>query len=167
MALSGLSTLGITFGYGVEATAGTKPATFNQLTRINQIGEVSIDPEKIDASALEDSLTKNIAGRGTVSDTMSVTVNLTPETQTEWETLISAASTAKASGLSVWFQTIIPGLTKTTGDPAVSTQQAFFVVAEPPTSIPQPSLDQNGLLTVEMNLTVNDYKGIQASVSFT
>ena len=166
MAASGLSTLGITFGYGVEATTGTKPASFNKLTRINAIGEVTIEAENIDSSALEDYLTKYVAGRGTVSDTLTVTVNLTPETQAEWETLISAAATAKASNLNVWFETIVPGLTKTSGEPAVSTQQAFFVVAEPPTKIPQPSLDQNGLLTVEMNCTIKSYEGIADAVAF-
>lgn len=35
MALAGVSTLGITFGYGVEETEGTKPTTLKQLTRIN------------------------------------------------------------------------------------------------------------------------------------
>ena len=35
MAAAGISTLGITFGYGVETTAGEKPTTFKQLTRIN------------------------------------------------------------------------------------------------------------------------------------
>ncbi len=167
MAASGLSTLGITFGYGVEATTGTKPASFNKLTRINAIGEVTIEAENIDSSALEDYLTKYVAGRGTVSDTLTVTVNLTPETQAEWETLISAAATAKASNLNVWFETIVPGLTKTTtGETPTTTQQAFFVVAEPPTKIPQPSLDQNGLLTVEMNCTIKSYEGIADAVAF-
>lgn len=54
MAAAGLSTLGITFGYGTEATAGTKPTSFKQLTRINSIGGINIEPEQIDASALED-----------------------------------------------------------------------------------------------------------------
>lgn len=155
-ATAGLSTLGITFGYGVETTAGTKPATFTQLNRINSIGEVTIDPEVIDASALEDYLTKNVAGRGTVSDTLAIGVNLTEETKTEWETLIAAYTTAKASGLKVWFETIIPGIT-----------EAIFVVAEPPTAIPQPSLDQNSLLVSTMNLTVNDYQGFDTKVAFT
>ena len=98
MANYGISTLGVTVSYAQETTAGTRPTTgYTALTRINSIGEISLDQESIDASALEDMLTKNIAGRGTVSDTMSVTVNLTPETQAEWETLISAAATAKAT----------------------------------------------------------------------
>ena len=50
MADYGISTLGVTFGYGVETTAGTKPGTFTQLTRINDIGEISVDTEEIDAS---------------------------------------------------------------------------------------------------------------------
>ena len=62
MADSGLSTLGVEL-YVAEATNGTKPTTgYTQLTRINSIGEVSISPENIDASALEDFTTKYIAG---------------------------------------------------------------------------------------------------------
>ena len=41
-ALAGVSTLGITFGYGVETTSGTKPTTFTQLNRMNSIGGISI-----------------------------------------------------------------------------------------------------------------------------
>ena len=52
MAAAGISTWGITFGYGTETTAGTKPTSFKQLTRINAIGGISIEPEQIDASAL-------------------------------------------------------------------------------------------------------------------
>ena len=48
---AGISTLGITFGYGVESTAGTKPSTFTKLNRINNIGGITIEPEQIDASA--------------------------------------------------------------------------------------------------------------------
>lgn len=54
MALAGISTLGISFSYGVESTAGTKPATFTTLTRINALGGITQDTEQIDASALED-----------------------------------------------------------------------------------------------------------------
>lgn len=48
--VSGLSTLGITFGYGVETTAGQKPSEFTQLERINAIGGISMDTEQIDRS---------------------------------------------------------------------------------------------------------------------
>lgn len=37
--IAGLSTLGITAGWGVETEAGSKPASFKQLDRINSIGK--------------------------------------------------------------------------------------------------------------------------------
>ena len=60
MAAAGISTLGITFGYGTETTAGTKPTSFKQLTRINALGGINIEPEQIDASALEDAIIESM-----------------------------------------------------------------------------------------------------------
>ena len=89
-AVAGLSTLGVTFSYGVETTAGTKPTSFKLLTRINSIDEITVTPEAIDASALEDKQTRNIAGRDTVTDTVAVTVNKTDATIKEWKDVITA-----------------------------------------------------------------------------
>ena len=110
MALAGLSTLGITFGYGVETTAGTKPSTFSQLTRINSIGGISITPETIDASALEDAVEKSVAGRASTGATWEVVINYTPDTATEWANVISAYNTGKASGYQTWFEVIVPSM---------------------------------------------------------
>ena len=151
----GLSTLGVTFGYGVETTAGTKPASFTQLDRINSIGGISLSTEQIDASALEDYQTKYVAGRQDSGGTWSVTINFTDETATEWDTLISAYNTAKANGLAMWFEVIVPDQT-----------DAFFVVAQPPQLIPMPEISQNGLLTVEIQLVVVEYKGWDTKVAF-
>ena len=85
MAEAGLSTLGITFGYGTEATAGTKPTSFKQLTRINAIGGINIEPEQIDASALEDAITRYVKGRADTGGSFPITVNLTDATKEEWE----------------------------------------------------------------------------------
>lgn len=151
----GLSTLGITFGYGVESTAGTKPSSFTQLDRINNIGGIAMDVEQIDASALEDTQTKYVAGRADTGGTWNVTVNFTDETATEWETLISDYNTAQASGLNLWFEVILP-----------NQSDAFFVVAQPPQQIPMPEIGQNELLTVEIALTVVEYKGWDTKVAF-
>ena len=153
-----VSTLGVTFGYGVEATgyAGTKPSSFTQLQRINNIGGITITPATIDASALEDSVTKTVAGRGETGGTWTVTVNFTSETKTEWANLISAYQTAKTNGVNMWFETIVPGF-----------DDAFFVVAQPPEAIPMPEIAQNGLLTVEFPLVIVDVKGMSAKVAFT
>ena len=152
----GLSTLGITFGYGVEATAGTKPSAFTQLERINSIGGISMDVEQIDASALEDTQTKYVAGRADTGGTWEVTVNFTDETADAWGDLITAYNTAAASGLAMWFETILP-----------NQSDAFFVIAQPPQQLPMPEIGQNELLTVAISLTVVEYKGWQTKVAFT
>ena len=152
---AGISTLGITFGYGVETTAGQKPTAFTQLHRINNIGGISIQPEQIDASAIEDLVSRYVKGRADTGGSFPVTVNFTPETMEEWETLINAYKEL-SGGKRMWFETVIPGFTK-----------SFFVVAQPPEQIQQPEIAQNGLLTVEYNLTIEEYKGMDAKVEFT
>jgi hypothetical protein len=155
MAAAGISTLGITFGYGTETTAGTKPTSFKQLTRINALGGINIEPEQIDASALEDAITRYVKGRADTGGSFAVTVNFTSDTVKEWQDLITAYK-ALSDGKRMWFETIIPGITN-----------SFFVVAQPPEEIPQPEIGQNELLTVEMNLTIEEYKGLDTSVAFT
>ena len=154
--IMGIATLGVTFGYGVETTAGEKPSAFTQLHRINNIAGITVTPATIDASALEDYVTKTVAGRGDTGGTWPITVNFTPETEAEWAALITAYATAKATGKNMWFETIIPGFTN-----------AFFVVAQPPEVIPQPEVAQNGLLTVEFPLIIVEPKGSSAKVAFT
>ena len=155
MAAAGISTLGITFGYGTETTAGTKPTSFKQLTRINALGGINIEPEQIDASALEDEITRYVKGRADTGGSFAVTVNFTSDTVKEWQDLITAYK-ALSGGKRMWFETIIPGI-----------DNSFFVVAQPPEEIPQPEIGQNELLTVEMNLTIEEYKGLDTSVEFT
>ena len=58
------------------------------MTRINSIGEASITPENIDASALEDLVSRFVAGRATVTDSLAITINQTDETMTEWTALL-------------------------------------------------------------------------------
>lgn len=151
MAASGLSTIGVLFGYAAETTAGTKPAAFTKLTRINSIGEINLDVEQIDSSALEDAITKYISGRADTGGTLDVTVNLTSETKTEWETLITAYA-ALTDGKQMWFNTYHKDL------------GSFFVIAQPPTKIPQPAFDQNGLLTVTLSLTIVSYEGLDTGI---
>lgn len=146
MAEAGLSTLGITF-WGAESTTGAKvttAASYKQFTRINAIGEVTVEPENIDASALEDYFTRNVPGRSTLTDSLAITVNLTDDTESEWKEVL---------GKKMCFMTLVPGLTG-----------AFFVIANVPNKIPQPALDQNGLLTVAINCTIDDFIGLDTAV---
>ena len=149
---AGVSSLGVTFSYGVETTKGMKPTAFTILSRINQIGDVTVETEAINASALEDKQTRNIPGRDTVSDTFTITVNKTDETIAEWEKVITDYQ-ALTEGKRMWFQTITPGFTK-----------AEFVVAAPPSKLPISGKEQNSLLTMEINLTVDEMIGSDTKV---
>ena len=53
----------------------------------------------------------------------------------------------------MWYEEYYPAL-----------QKAFFTKIEPPTIIPKPARDQNGLLTVDMSLTINEYVGPDTAI---
>lgn len=152
MAQAGISTLGMLFGYAVESVAGEKPSAFTQLTRINEVGGISLEPEQIDASALEDEITRNIAGREDAGGSFGVTINMTDETIAEWETLITAYN-GLDTGKRMWFTLYSPYLSK-----------AFFIVAQPPKHIPMPDASQNALATVELTLTIEEYVGLDTAI---
>lgn len=152
--IMGTSTLGVTLSYGIETTAGVKPETFTKLERINNISGIALSTETIDASALEDSVSKYIKGRADLGGEWTVTVNMTDETISQWSTLISASDTAYQSGMLTWFQVTSPYLS-----------ESFFVVAQCPNAIPMPELGQNELATVDMTLTINEYKGMATKIT--
>lgn len=146
---AGLSTLGVEL-WAAESKNGEKVTTassYSELNRINQIGELTVDPENIDASALEDYVTRYVQGRSTVSDSYTITVNLTDETAAEWKKIL---------GKKICFMTIVPGLT-----------DGIFVIATVPSKMPVPAFDQNGLLTVAINCTTNDFIGFDSKVEVT
>ena len=148
----GVSTNGVTYYYGISNSKDTLPTEVTQLNRINSSGGVTVSPENIDASAMEDSETHNIAGRSSLDESKTFTVNLTDETLKEWQDLI-AAFKGKTSSQFMWFETVIPGLSKAT-----------WICGEPPALVPDPEMGQNELLTVEINVTVVKWHGFDTKV---
>lgn len=146
MAEFGLSALGVTvWGAITEGNAKvTEASSYTQLTRINEIGEADISPEAIDASALEDFITRYVPGRSTVTDSIPFTVNVTNETIAEWTALL---------GKTICILVDVPGL-----------DDQWFVIVTVPTKLPLPSIGQNSLLTMAINCTVNDYIGLDTRV---
>lgn len=150
--VAGLSTLGVLFGYAVETVAGEKPTVFNKLDRINSIGGISLDTEKIDASCLEDEVSRYVRGRQDSGGTWSVTFNLTDEVKTQIDAMM-AAYDGRGDGLRMWFEVYSPDM-----------KDGFFVVAQPPKHIPMPEFSQNALLTVEIVFTLEEYKGMLTAI---
>lgn len=151
---AGLSTLGVTLSVGFETVAGQKPTEFHVRHRINSIGGISISPETIDASALEDLAERSVAGRATTGGNFPVVYNVTEETLAEWEQTIEDYQEASANQLRMWIQIAHPSM-----------KRAYFIVAQPPQIIPMPDFDQNGLLTNELPMTIEEYVGLDTKVA--
>lgn len=152
-----LTTLGVTFSYGIETTKGTKPTTFTQLEEASSIGGISLDTEQIDVSALEDYLTQYAAGRQDTGGTWEIEFIMDPDKSVKQiKELYSKSKTAKSSGLATWFQVTFPDM-----------DEAFFVVAECGREIPMPEIAQNEAATLSISLIINSYKGLATKIEVT
>ena len=151
--LAGLSTLNVKLSVGFETVSGQKPTEFNVLHRINSIGGISIEPETIDASALEDLVERSVAGRATSGGNFTVAFNATDETIAEWEETIGDYEEASGNGLRMWLQVSHPSMS-----------QSFFIVAQPPQLLPMPDFGQNELLVMELPLSIEEYRELEAKV---
>lgn len=98
-------------------------------------------------------VSRYIAGRADTGGSVSVTVNVTDDTMTEWEAVIAASETAKAAARGIWFEVWSPYLAK-----------GFWFEAQTPASFPMPELGQNALETVEIPLTIVSYRGAETKV---
>lgn len=150
--VAGISTIGAQIGYAIGAT---KPSSgLTELERANSIGGIELSTEQIDASALIDNISRYIAGRQDTGGTWDVTFNLTDETESIIETMLTAYA-GRTSGHALWLQVSCPDLTK-----------AFWVKAQPPSAIPMPEMAQNGLLTVTLSFAIEEYIGLDTKVAF-
>ena len=151
MAAYGISTLGVRVGW-INGSADTVPTSgsVTWLTRINATGEIALDTNTIDASALEDYVDRSIAGRASTGGTYSITVNVTPDTMTEWAAVFAAS---KANN-GVWIQEWSPQ------NPTMSD----WIFVQTPQQFPKAAKEQNSLLTVEITCAIVNYAGQAAAV---
>lgn len=124
MAAIDLSTAGIRFGYCVEATAGTRPDSgYTNIPHPKEIPDLSPEPNALDTSHLnieQGGFKTYIEGLKDMGGALSITIGMSAELLTNWNTMVESAATAKASGKRMWFVFYHPSLTK-----------SFFMAAEP------------------------------------
>lgn len=146
MGVAGVSTLKMELGVGAWSPSDTAPPNaFTKMGRINAIGEINLDQEQIDASAIVDDVSKYVEGRSDTGGEWTVTVNVTNDTVSEWEAI---KDTTK------WFEVYHPNMTK-----------GWFVAAHIPSKLPLPAVGQNELLTMEISLVLVDYVGLATAVA--
>lgn len=141
----GISTLGIKLGWApATADMNTLPSSVTRLHRINATSEINIEPETIDASALEDYIEQSVAGRASTGGTYTITVNETDTTIDEWADVF----TSSAANGGVWIEEWSPNLEK-----------ANWIFVQTPTKYPKSAKEQNSLQTVEIACTIVSYYG--------
>lgn len=118
-----LSTAGVYLAYAVETTAGTRPTTgYHKITGAKTTPSLNPSPETLETTTLDETEYKTyIDGLKDLGGALEFTFNLTETLITEWDALMTAYETAKASGKATWFTIVIPGLTKSfyfTGNPS-------------------------------------------------
>ena len=148
---AGLSTLGVKFGYGVGSLT-QKPSAFKQLERVNSIGAISLSTEQIDASALEDKVSKYVAGRQDTGGTWEVTFNISDSVATQLHAMIEEYQ-GMSGEQKMWFTVWSEGM-----------ENAFYVIAQVPETIGMPDISQNSLMTVSMTFTIEEYKGLDTAI---
>ena len=149
--MADVTTLGVKFGYAVESTIGTRPASgYIQIPRCKSIGGVSLTPEQIDVSCLEDLISKYADGRADTGGTWETSFH--SDAITALGTLLTSAATAKADGKGVWFVVWIPSLTK-----------SFFVKAAVPSKLAMGEIGENSALEIPLSLTIEEYLGLETA----
>ncbi len=118
-----LSTAGVTFGYAVETTKGTRPTTgYINIPDVKEVPEMNPEPETLETTTLAETEFKTyIEGLKDLGGALSFLANYTTELETVWSALVEAYKTAKVAGLSVWYEVKHPGLEKSvffTGQPS-------------------------------------------------
>lgn len=116
-----LSTAGVTFGYAVETTKGTRPASgYTLIPDIKEVPEMNPEPETLETTVLAETEYKTyIEGLKDLGGALSFLANYTKELETTWGELVSAYEAA--GDKAVWFEVAHPDLDKSvffTGQPS-------------------------------------------------
>lgn len=147
-----LSTIGIKFGYAVETTAGTKPSAFTQIEKCKSIGGISLEADNIDTTPLESYYRTYIAGLKDTGGTWALTFSNSDAFMEDWNALVTASETARASGLETWAEIYIPGM-----------ENACYITFQPG-EVPLNEVGVSEALEVEISNIINEYKGWDTAI---
>ena len=138
-----LSTAGVTVGYAVEATAGTRPTTgYKLIPDIKEVPEMNPEPETLESTVLSETEYKTyIEGLKDLGGALSFLANFTTELESTWAELVEAYKTAKVAGKSTWFEVKHPNLEKS----------VFF--AGQPSAMGLPAMSVNSILETNLYIT--------------
>nr|DAD91331.1 MAG TPA: Major tail protein [Siphoviridae sp. ctBmU27] len=109
-----LSTAGITVGYAIETTKGTRPTSgYTLIPDIKEVPEMNPEPEALETTTLAETEYKTyIDGLKDLGGSLAFGINFTQELSNAWGTLVQSSKTARADGKETWFEIKHPDLEK-------------------------------------------------------
>ena len=127
-----VNTAGVTFGYAVEESKGTRPTTgYTLIPDVKEIPEMNPEPETLETTVLSETEFKTyIEGLKDLGGALSFLANFTEELEEVWGELVAAYKTAAASGLATWYEIKHPKIEKSvffTGQPSAMGLPAMSV----------------------------------------
>lgn len=104
------NTIGVKLKYCVStSTDNNRPTSgYTEIPDIKSTPAIDINPSKIEVTNLADQYRRYIDGVKEVGDSFDFTANLTADLKTKWNALVSAATSAWASGKMTFFEIAIP-----------------------------------------------------------
>ena len=127
-----ISTAGVTFGYAVESTKGTRPtSSYTIIPDVKEIPEMNPEPETLETTTLAETEFKTyIEGLKDLGGALSFLANYTEELESAWSALVTAYKGAIDEGKATWFEIKHPKLDKSvffTGQPSAMGLPAMSV----------------------------------------
>ena len=109
-----LTTIGVKVSYCVETTAGERPSTaYTQIHSLSSTPDFNATPNTADATTFDNEVyTTKVPLLRELPDALEFGAKFSPAFATEWETLMTAFTTASGSGKGVWFCIDIKGFEK-------------------------------------------------------
>lgn len=147
-----ITTVGATVSYAVEATAGTRPVSgFVKIPDVNTAPEIALEVEQLDASNIEDTITRYCAGRQDPGTSKQFIINHTNTGLDAWLNastgILKKASDGKAAGKLTWIQYSYPNATK-----------SFFFAIDP-LPLGNGGIEQNQVDTIPISFVVTKVEG--------
>lgn len=148
------SSAGIKLKYCVEASAGSRPTSgYTTIPNIKSIPDFNAEPSLLDVTDLSDTVWKRaIPGLKDVGGALAFTANMTASFKTAWNSLVSSATSAKASNLSTWFEVSIPNFDS-------------FYFAGMPSELGMKGMDVDSVVEADGYITPNKIEGWKTASS--
>lgn len=146
-----LNTIGIKLKYCVETTAGSRPTTgYTEIPDIKDTPNFDFNPSKQQVTNLSDRVHRYKEGVQDVGDSYDYLCNLTVDLKNKWASLVSAATSALASGKATWFETYVPNF-------------GSFYFAGMPNQLGMNQATVDGILETTLHIVPNQIVGFAES----